>query len=31
MTVTPAIFIKPPAVSGLELQHLGPDDDLWAV
>ena len=31
MTVTPATFIKPEAVSGLELEHLGPDDDLWAV
>ena len=31
MTATPATFIKPLAVSGLELQHLGLDDDLWAV
>jgi ribosomal protein S18 acetylase RimI-like enzyme len=31
MTATPATFIKPPAVSGLELQHMTPDDDLWAV
>jgi hypothetical protein len=30
MTATPATFIKPPAVAGLDLKHLGPEDDLWA-
>ena len=33
MTATPAAFLKPPAVPGLELEHIGPydNDELWAV